>query len=62
MLTLRAALDGIKPLSTSSNDMAREFRDTVRRRMRYRRLCVTKDEYFGAVPQESLDGDLILCF
>lgn len=59
--------DGIKPLSTSSfsattNDMAREFRDTVLRRMRYRRLCVTKDEYFGAVPQESLAGDLICVF
>jgi hypothetical protein len=42
--------------------MAHEFRDTVRRRMRYRRLCVTRKEYFGAIPQESREGDLICVF
>jgi hypothetical protein len=40
-------------------DLAKEFHDTVRRRMRYRRLCVTAKKYFGAVPEESQIGDWI---
>jgi hypothetical protein len=47
---------------TRENEMAREYRDTARRRMRYRRLCSTEKDYFGAVPQESRPGDLICLF
>jgi hypothetical protein len=44
---------------TTKRDMAYEFRDNVRRRMRYRRLCVTSKKYFGAVPEEARIGDWV---
>jgi hypothetical protein len=44
---------------TVTYDMAKEFHDTIRRRMRYRRLCVTAKKYFGAVPEESQVGDWV---
>ncbi|KAL6707265.1 hypothetical protein ACN47E_004253 [Coniothyrium glycines] len=37
--------------------LAEEFHDNVRRRMRYRRLCVSERGYFGAVPEEAQKGD-----
>ena len=45
--------------STAQRNMAYEFRDNVRRRMRYRRLCMTSKRYFGAVPEEARIGDWV---
>lgn len=46
-------------IRTAEREMAQEFRDNVRRRMRYRRLCVIGKRYFGAVPEEARIGDWV---
>lgn len=43
-------------------DMAREYRDALRRRLRYRRLCITEKGYFGAVPDTAQLGDWVCMF
>lgn len=42
--------------------MAREYRDAVRRRLRWRRLCTTRKGYFGAIPETAQIGDLVCMF
>lgn len=42
--------------------MGREFVGAVRRRSRYRRLCLTHQGYFGGVPEETEIGDWICMF
>ena len=43
-------------------NMGREFHDAVRRRSRYRKLCATKQGFFGAVPETADIGDWICIF
>lgn len=49
-------------ITTDQRTLAREFHDNVRRRMRYRRLCVTEKKLFGAVPEEAQVGDWVSIF
>jgi hypothetical protein len=46
----------------TKKDMARQFCDAVRRRSRYRRLCLTERNFFGAVPDEAEVGDWVCMF
>jgi hypothetical protein len=46
----------------TKKDMARQFCDAVRRRSRYRRLCLTERNFFGAVPDEAAVGDWVCMF
>jgi hypothetical protein len=41
---------------------AREFVDAARRRLRYRRLAILDNKYYGAVPDNAQIGDWIVCF
>lgn len=43
-------------------EMGQCFHDGVRRRPRYRRLCTSKKQFFGAVPAKSMIGDWICMF
>jgi len=48
--------------SPTQNRMGREFVTAVRRRSRYRRLCLTEKGYFAAVPEGAELGDWIVMF
>lgn len=48
--------------SSVQKEMGREFVGAVRRRSRYRRLCLTQQGYFGGVPEGAELGDWICMF
>ena len=45
--------------SSAERDISREFKDSVRRRCRYRSLCLVDKGYLGAVPETAMIGDWI---
>jgi hypothetical protein len=49
-------------ISPIQRRMAKEFVDTVRRRSRYRRLCITQQGYIAGVPDEAKERDWICMF